>query len=267
MVLRTALKATAAALHRRGTGVTVLIYHRVGGGTDNAVDLAVEVFNAQIAELADRVISLDTAVASLEAGATADQATSPDGAVVITFDDGTADFVDHALPVLAAHRVPATLYAATAFIDEGRAWPGDVAPVSWAGLAEACSTGLVTVGSHTHTHRLLDRAPEAVVADELDRSRGLIEDRLGQPAEHFAYPKAVAGSAAADRLVRNRFRSAAVAGTRANGIDADPYRLARSPIQRGDEMRWFRVKAAGGMRLEDDVRRLVNRVRYRRATT
>jgi hypothetical protein len=32
-------------------------------------------------------------------------------------------------------------------------------------------------------------------------------------------------------------------------------------------MRWFRRKAAGGMTLEDDVRRLVNRRRYRGAIT
>ena len=38
-------------------------------------------------------------------------------------------------------------------------------------------------------------------------------------ARHFAYPKAVAGSIAADQAVRSRFASAALAGTRAN-----PYR-------------------------------------------
>jgi hypothetical protein len=32
-------------------------------------------------------------------------------------------------------------------------------------------------------------------------------------------------------------------------------------------MRWFRTKVAGGMRLEDDLRRGLNRVRYRGATT
>jgi hypothetical protein len=47
----------------------------------------------------------------------------------------------------------------------------------------------------------------------------------------------------------------------------DPYRLARSPVQRADGMHWFERKLAGGLRLEDDVRRWANRVRYLGATT
>ena len=42
----------------------------------------------------------------------------------------------------------------------------------------------------------------------------------------------------------------------------DRWRLARSPVQRSDGLEFFRHKVRGGMRLEDDVRRLANRVRY-----
>jgi hypothetical protein len=88
------------------------------------------------------------------------------------------------------------------------------------------------------------------------------------PAVHFAYPKSLPPSAGADRAVRARFRSAALAGTRPNRYGrTDPYRLARSPIQAGDEMRWFRAKVAGGMAFEDDVRRALNRWRYSGAET
>ncbi len=63
--------------------------------------------------------------------------------------------------------------------------------------------------------------------------------------------------------MREHFVSAALAGTRPNRYgDTDPHRLARSPIQEGDQMRWFRAKVAGGMGFEDDVRRTVNRWRY-----
>src|SRR5262249_55965140 len=136
--------------------------------------------------------------------------------VVVTFDDGTADFADAALPVLVEHQIPVTLYLATAFVEEQRPFPDDGQPLTWAALRDACSTGLVDVASHTHTHAVLDRLPPGRVADELDRSRRLIEDRLGRPCADFAYPKAVAPSEAADAQVRARFRSAALAGTRAN---------------------------------------------------
>jgi hypothetical protein len=110
---------------------------------------------------------------------------------------------------------------------------------------------------------LLDRAEPDVVADELDRSRALIEDQLGVPARHFAYPKARPGSVDADRAVRARFASAALAGTRANAPGtADPYRLARSPVQTSDGLRWFARKLRGGMVLEDCLRQIVDRRRY-----
>lgn len=256
---------TADGLHPKRRGVVVLIYHRVGRRTAQELDLATPVFDMQMAELAasGRVTTLDGALASL--GASERPVADP---VVVTFDDGTADFADEALPVLVAHGVPATLYVATDFVERGIDFPGGAAPLSWAALADARATGLVTVGSHTHTHALLDRLPPERVADELDRSIGLIEDHLGTTPAHFAYPKAVPGSAAADAAVRARFRSAALAGTRPNRYGAtDPYRLARSPIQHSDGLAYFRRKAAGGMVLEDHLRRLLNRRRYSSATT
>lgn len=269
----TALKlvsATADVVMPRRRGIVVLIYHRVGGASGTEVDLPIALFDAQIGELAasQRAITLDDALADLEHGRKNDRAIDGPDPVVVTFDDGTADFADQALPVLARHRVPATIYVATAFVEERRAFPHDGAPLSWSALADAVATRLVAVGSHTHTHALLDRLPVAEVVTELDRSRELVEDRLGTSCDHFAYPKALAGSADADALVRARFRSAALAGTRPNRYGrTDPHCLARTPLQVADGMRWFHRKVAGGMAFEDTLRQLANRRRYAGATT
>ncbi len=171
-------------------GVTVLIYHRVGGGSGSEVDLDVGAFRAQLEHLREhhRVVTLDAAVDALGDG------TPVDDAVVLTFDDGTADFCDVVVPALVAAGVPATLYAATHFIDSGEPFPWDAPPASWAGLRDAVATGLVTIGSHTHTHALLDRADPAGIADELDRSIDLIATEIGERPAHFAYPKALGGS-------------------------------------------------------------------------
>ena len=259
-----ALKTTAATLDRLrppGPGVVVLLYHRVGGGSGLELDLPVETFDAQMAELAaaGRAITLDAALETLSGP-------PPTGAqrpVVVTFDDGTPDFVEHALPILARHGIPATLYIATAFVDEQRPFPYGAPAVSWSALQDASSTGLVTIGSHTHTHALLDRCDGPQVEAELERSRGLIQEHLNVEAAHFAYPKAVAGSPVAEAAVRARFRSAALAGTRANPYGTtNPYRLARSPIQVTDAPRWFEAKANGGMHFEDAARETLNRWRY-----
>jgi peptidoglycan/xylan/chitin deacetylase (PgdA/CDA1 family) len=245
-------------------GLVVLIYHRVGRRAPLEVDLPLALFEEQVEALAavGRVVTLDAGLDALEAPAPG--AAAP---VVVTFDDGTADFAEVAMPVLARHRVPVTLYVATQFVDEGRSFPDAGTPLSWAALRDAHATGLVTVGSHTHSHALLDRLPGPATAAELDRSNDLIGEHVGEAPAHFAYPKAVLGSPAAQVEVAARYRSAALAGTRPNPFGrTDPLRLARSPIQLGDGMPFFRAKVAGGMRLEDDLRTVANRWRYRNLT-
>ncbi len=267
-LLRTAVKASAAAvdtIRRPPPGLVVLIYHRVGRRSAIEVDLPWSAFADQMAFLASetKLVSLSDGIARL-----CEPDEVPERLVAVTFDDGTADFADEAVPVLVERGVPVTLYVATEFLDRGRSFPDDGPPLSWAALRDVASTGVVDVGSHTHTHALLDRLPEGEIAGELDRSIELIAEHVGRAPEHFAYPKAVMGSPTADAAVRQRFRSAAIAGTHVNKYGrTDPYRLARSPVQVSDGVRFFRAKADGGMGFEDTLRRAVNRSRYRGATS
>jgi peptidoglycan/xylan/chitin deacetylase (PgdA/CDA1 family) len=261
-------------------GVTMLIYHRVGGSTGGAVDLDPDVFERQLHHLAEHhtVVTLDDAVAQLAAGqvdgwaasgaTTADSPPTRNGrSVVLTFDDGTTDFTEYVVPALARHGLPATLYAATGFIDEGHDFPWGAPPTSWAALRDALTTGLITVGSHTHSHWLLDRLDACQLDDDLDRSCELIASQLGAAPTHFAYPKAIPGSPQAEIAVRRRFLTAALAGSRVNRPGhTDLHRLWRTPIQRSDSTADFAAKAAGGLRLEGELRALAVRARARGAT-
>ena len=261
---RQAIKLAAAGFDivaRPEAGVVILAYHRIGGRTRSQIDLPANTFADQLAWLVanSRVVALETALSALGAGGV-----SVEGdLVVLTFDDGTSDWVELVLPALVEHDVPATFYVSTEQVENGRRLPDDALPVSWPGLAELVSTGLGTIGSHTHTHRLLDRVDRATAAAEIDQSIALIEDRLAVPCRHFAYPKAVLGNADAEAEVRARFDSAALAGGTANPWRAtDVYRLARTPVQVADGGVWFRRKAQGGLRLEAWLRSGLDRYRY-----
>jgi peptidoglycan/xylan/chitin deacetylase (PgdA/CDA1 family) len=237
-VARKAIKAAvlpAGPLFRRRAGdVVILTYHALGDSA-REVDLPVSAFAGQLATLAERetVVTLDQAVTALRSRGA--------GGVVVTFDDGTRDFHEHALPLLQRYRVPAILYLATGGVAEGAAANGDL---TWGHLREAVATGLVSIGSHTHSHADLSKAGEEESAVEMRRAAELVEDRLGVPCRHFAYPWGVA-SPGAERAARRLFDSAALGWGTNRGGRTDPHRLRRTPVLRNDGPFFFRAKSRG----------------------
>lgn len=225
-----------AATRRRPGDVTILCYHRVGAGR-REIDVPGSRFEEHLAFLAsgEDVRSLDDALSD------------PRGGVVLTFDDGFRDFHDVVVPALVRHRLPAVLYLATAFVDAGdpRSDVGPAEALTWPMLADAVSTGLVTVGSHTHGHVDLSQAGERESDDEMRRSAELVEDRIGAPCTHFAFPWGKA-SPAAEQAARRRFATAALEAWRTNrGGRIDRHRLGRTPVFRSDGGLFFRAKARG----------------------
>src|SRR6267143_1774593 len=100
--------------------LSILIYHRVIAEADPLVpgEVCAREFDWQLTVLGRwfRVLPLLEAVARLRNGEL------PVRAACVTFDDGYADNVTTALPILRRHGVPATFFLATAFINGGRMW-------------------------------------------------------------------------------------------------------------------------------------------------
>jgi peptidoglycan/xylan/chitin deacetylase (PgdA/CDA1 family) len=113
----------------------------------------------------------------------------PDRAVLITVDDGFADFADNALPALAERKMPSTLYVTTGALADRR--QESVLPragmLRLADMPELEAAG-VEIGAHSHTHRQLDVLPDREVASELSLSGGLLAQQLGHRVRSFAYP-------------------------------------------------------------------------------
>jgi len=112
----TSLRAIARDLAFRHVGGTavVLLYHRVADLERDPQLLAVgrANFESQVRMLAGsyRMLSLTELLAALQ------RRTVPDRAVVVTFDDGYADNLTAAEPVLAAHGVPATVFVSSGHV-------------------------------------------------------------------------------------------------------------------------------------------------------
>jgi peptidoglycan/xylan/chitin deacetylase (PgdA/CDA1 family) len=139
----------------------------------------------------------------------------PERPVVLTFDDGYADFFTEVLPVLKQYDFVATLYIPTAFMNGTSLWlkrRGEATRpmLTWDQLIEISARG-IECGGHSHSHPQLDILPLAVARDEIVRCKRLLEDHLDQEVHSFAYPFSY-HNAAIRRLVQEAGYTSACAG-------------------------------------------------------
>ena len=101
----------------------ILMYHRFSAEPRKGF-VSAAAFDDQVAHIARyyKPVALGTLIGWLRAGEPI-----PAHTIVITVDDGYADFHDVAFPILRKHQVPATLFVTTGFIDGALwLWPDQV---------------------------------------------------------------------------------------------------------------------------------------------
>jgi len=103
-------------------------------------------------------------------------------------------------------------------------------PLRWSETAEMVESGLVSIGSHTHTHVIMSRCDPARAAEELRVSKRIIEGRLGTACDLFCYPNGRRGDfnpATRSLLQAHGFSSALTTVYGNNGRGADVFELRR----------------------------------------
>ena len=113
----------------------------------------------------------------------------PANPVVITVDDGFADFRHTVLPALAERGMPSTLYVTTGSLadrpQESVLPPADM--LRYSELAELEAAG-VEIGAHSHSHRQMDLLSAGAAEKEIVLSGTILAEALGHPIRSFAYP-------------------------------------------------------------------------------
>jgi peptidoglycan/xylan/chitin deacetylase (PgdA/CDA1 family) len=229
-VLKNAALALCAALGRRLglPGLSVLAYHSIDD-SGSYMSTPPAMFRAQMEWLRDHGYRAVSIRRRFEQGDAIGE-----GAVVLTFDDGLVNFAEAAWPVLREMSFSATAYIPTAFIGAEAAWyPEYGLPpmpcMDWDALRALRREG-ADVQSHGHSHRDLAVASPAERREELRRSRALLEDGLGEPVEHLAYPF---GGTSADVRGEARaagYRSAVTLATGRWRTTTDPLDIPRQDV-------------------------------------
>jgi len=166
------------------TYVPILYYHyiRINPNPRDRLGFSLStppaMFRAQMQYLADQgfhAISLHQAVVAIK-----NHSGLPSRPIVLTFDDGYADFFTTAVPVLQSHG-----FTATSFVISGRmGWAGFMTPSQ---VVAADSMGF-TIGAHTVDHVALAAQAPARATWEMKQSKLALEQLLGHPVVDFAYP-------------------------------------------------------------------------------
>ncbi|MGX1130799.1 peptidoglycan/xylan/chitin deacetylase (PgdA/CDA1 family) [Streptomyces glaucescens] len=178
----------AAPLVRARAVPWVAMYHSVGDCSDDPYRLTVtpDRLDRQLRWLRRRGLR-GVSMAELLAARASGRGR---GLVGLTFDDGYADFVEQALPVLGRHAFGATLFVLPGRLGGDNAWDplGPRKPLLTAdGVREAASAG-VEIGSHGLTHIDLTQADDAALRAETAESRALLSELTGAPVAGFCYP-------------------------------------------------------------------------------
>ncbi|MGH2704779.1 MAG: polysaccharide deacetylase family protein [Actinomycetota bacterium] len=178
-------RAAGAAFPPYRDGVAVLAYHGIGSKPDGEGGYVVSParFGEHLAML--RAAGLHTVTASEVAEAFAGKRPLPSKALLITFDDGRADAMLFADPLLRRARMRATMFVITRAAGNHGVWYA-----SWERLEGYAASGRWDLQSHTASSHRLRPTPDGTLpaltslapGESLDAYRARVRADLGEAA-------------------------------------------------------------------------------------
>lgn len=147
-------------------------------------------------------------------------------AVLLTFDGGYSDQLENAVPVLQAFKFPATFFPVSDGLDDEVA---DASVMQRNDLLDLSKSGY-TIGCHTHSHPNLTELSATELQREVNGSKQILEDLLGQRVSAFCYPYGARNSLAASVVRQSGFDVAFTVDLGGVSFGDDPYQLKRAPV-------------------------------------
>ncbi|MFF8099116.1 polysaccharide deacetylase family protein [Streptomyces sp. NPDC016640] len=224
---------------RPGPVPWVAMYHSVGDCADDPYRITVtpERLGRQLAWLRRRGLR-GVSVADLLAARARGEGRDLVG---LTFDDGYADFLTGAWPVLRRFGCGATLFVLPGRLGGDNAWDplGPRKPLLTAdGIRRAAAEG-VEIGSHGLTHVDLTRADDATLTAEVAESRALLTELTGSPADGFCYPYGTVDARAVEAVRKAGYDYACAIDP---GPLTGPHALPRAHVGQNDTAWRLRLK-------------------------
>jgi peptidoglycan/xylan/chitin deacetylase (PgdA/CDA1 family)/GT2 family glycosyltransferase len=244
-------RGVRAARRALSTGqAVVLVYHAVADLSDDRALAHYGVPSARFAQQLDTVIRNGWTFVDLDAvlGALAGQRHLPKRSVLLTFDDGYADLLSAAAPLLAERGIPAVAFAVADSVGGTNEWDreigaGELPLLDADGLRALAAQG-IEIGSHGCSHRRLANLAPRELSGELEGSASGLE-ALGLPQPRaLSYPYGVWSPAVASAARQAGYEAAFTVRPGVVRRDSDRFALARVEVLASDTPRTLRLKVA-----------------------
>lgn len=234
-----------------GGHIPVFLYHAVMDDPPSWIaefTVTPKEFAAQLDAIVDS--GMTPVTISVLADHLAGRALLPPRPVLLTFDDGFADLPGPTAEALAERALPATAYLTTGAIAPGGRSLLPPAPMMTLDAAAELERSGMEIGSHTVTHAQLDTLSAKGLAYELRTSKAVLEDALGHPVRHLAYPHGYNSAKVRSLSARAGYETATAVRHALSSDRDERYRIARLIVRRShtvaDVEAWL---AGGGVRI------------------
>lgn len=214
--------------------VPILLYHGVDTRAPRGLApyvMAPSLFAEHMQLLAD--LGRPTSTVSEHVGRLGRGEEVPEGTVLVTFDDGLADFGRHAWPVLRDLDIACTLYVVSGCVGQPAKWLADLGAtpplLTWDELATLDEQGC-EIGAHSVSHPQLDTLPWRELGPEIRGARTELATGLGHPIRSFAYPHGYHDRRVVEEVRSAGFSSACAVRNMLSSTRDDPFALARVTI-------------------------------------
>jgi peptidoglycan/xylan/chitin deacetylase (PgdA/CDA1 family) len=190
----------------------------------------------------------------------------PDKPVLLTFDDGYADLVEFAFPVLRRHGFGAVVYIVTGQLGGTNTWDeergfGTIRLMTAKQITDWALKG-IEFGAHSRTHADLTTLDAEGIKEEVLGSRNELASLLGSRVISFAYPYGHYNQDVLD-CVRVAFDLAFIEDYKMKGLNdlsTAPHLLERISVQSEDSVVTVECYARWGF---NPIRRLRERILLR----
>ena len=166
-----------------------LLYHSINRRNPAKTAISEEAFEAQLSFLHREgysILSLAQAIDFIS-----DKQEVPQRAVLLTFDDGFADNVLTALPLLRDYGMTATLFLVSTYIGQKYDWNpqarDNIRHLRWDELQSWLEAGC-EIGGHTHTHSRMTGSSAREMLDAVLINKQIVEENLHTRLRAFSYP-------------------------------------------------------------------------------